>query len=110
MSDETGWTRDDRTARTAGHPYVRYAVPAMAAVSAGSGYVKHAASTYSTWRWFVPNTAEGAVKDATAVYQSVVGSTADEQMYQNEDKGTRPSTAVLQHNVSETRKGVEQDG
>ena len=50
------------------------------------------------------------MKDATAVYQSVVGSTADEQMYQNEDKGTRPSTAVLQHNVSETRKGVEQDG
>ena len=45
-----------------------------------------------------------------AACQSVVGSTADEQMYQNEDKGTRPSTAVLQHNVSETRKGVEQDG
>eukprot|EP00966_Prymnesium_polylepis_P067440 1566324-Prymnesium_polylepis.1 len=82
----------------------------MAAVSAGTGCVKQAASAYSTWRWVVPNTAQRAVNDATTVYQSVVGSTADEQMYRNEDKGTQPSTAVLQHNVSETRKGVEQDG
>lgn len=110
MGDETGWTGDDRTGRTAGHAYYKYYVPAMAAASAGAGYARQAATTYSTWRFFVPNTARKAANDATAVYQSVVGSTADEQMYRNEDKGLQPSKAVLQHNVSETRKGVEQDG
>ena len=109
--DETGWTDgNDRTGRTAGHPYIKYGVPAMAALGAGANYAKTAAGTYLTWRTMVPTAASKAASDATAVFRSVVGNTADEKMYKNEDTGLAPSKAVVQHKVQETKKGIEQQG
>ena len=107
VADATGYTGDDRTARTAGHRWNRYVLPTLAA---GASLIPAAAGTYNTWRSFVPNVAAKAAGDASSIYQSVVGESADEQMHRNEDKGTTPSKAVVQHNVSETKKGVEQDG